>query len=470
MKTRITKKAYEGIYRKIKASDLKSNIHLYNQALVSNAKAIEDIYFLVYEDDNCLQSDKEYWIDGIGYREHFWCLRGAKQFLYLVELLDDELYYQNSGSGHIKGKVIEKKKYKINFNRQQMEAHANTFLDFISLIGYSTENTNLEEFAIQCCNIKLLENIFRYKYIHCEGNPYDRYTPNDFKQFKKIVIKNIKITNIYREQLLSDLKQITDFKELGNYIKRNKEKILDRSDLMYTRNDNVKNFYPTNMAGGIVRLDLYDGLEFNSAMPFYFQYRNYQLSVQILADKFFSEIVDGENKKIKNSIKMMKWYYKEDERDKEGIPELSEVNTVFYGLYFPLFMNFRQSIELAFKLIFINEDLKKQTFVSKEELNEYAQKINTHDLPQLLQTIEQYLDSDVNLFLMQLSSFVYYNEGTDASFSRYLIDNKLDFNALLPMWIYFEDLYHYINEFYAVMEEVFESINFGFDLNNVFTK
>ena len=71
---------------------------------------------------------------------------------------------------------------------------------------------------------------------------------------------------------------------------------------------------------------------------------------------------------------------------------------------------------------------------------------------------------------MQLSSFVYYNEGTDASFSRYLIDNKLDFNALLPMWIYFEDLYHYINEFYAVMEEVFESINFGFDLNNVFTK
>ena len=239
---------------------------------------------------------------------------------------------------------------------------------------------------------------------------------------------------------------------------------------MYNRNDNVKNFYPTNMAGGIVRLDLYDGFDFNSAMPFYFQYRNYQLSVEILADKFFNEIIDGENKKIKNSIKMMKWYYKKDEGDKEEIPELSEVNTVFYGLYFPLFMNFRQSIELAFKLIFINEDLKKQTFVSKEELNEYAQKINTHDLPQLLQTIEQYLDSDVNLFLMQLSSFVYYNEGTDASFSRYLIDNKLDFNTLLPMWIYFEDLYHYISEFYAVMEEVFESINFGFDLNNVFTK
>ena len=64
-------------------------------------------------------------------------------------------------------------------------------------------------------------------------------------------------------------------------------------------------------------------------------------------------------KKIKNSIKMMKWYYKKDEGDKEKIPELSEVNTVFYGLYFPLFMNFRQSIELAFKLIFINEDLKK---------------------------------------------------------------------------------------------------------------
>jgi hypothetical protein len=189
MKTKITKKSYGGVFRKIKGSDLKSNVQLYNQALLSDADVVGDIYFLVYEDDNGLQADKEYLIYGVGYKNHYWCLHGVAQFIYIVELLDDEFYYQNSGSGRVKGKVIEKKKYKMNFNRQQMEAHENTFLDFISLIGYNTENTNLEEFAIKCCNIKLLENIFRYKYIHCEGNPYDQYSPNDFKQFKKIVIK-----------------------------------------------------------------------------------------------------------------------------------------------------------------------------------------------------------------------------------------------------------------------------------------
>ena len=356
-------------------------------------------------------------------------------------------------------------KYKLNFNRQQMEAHEGTFLDFISFIGYNTENTNLEEFAIKYFNIKLLENIFRYK-----NTIYENYTEKEFKEFKEIVTKNITITNIYREQLIIDLSQITNFKELGVYIKENKEKLLDENDLMYNRNDDVKNFYPTNMIGTNVSLNLYDGFSFNSAMPFYFQYRNYQLSVEILAEKFFNEIIGGENQKIQNSIEIMNWYYGKDKDTEERKPELLEVNTIFYGLYFPLFMNFRQSVELAFKLIFINEDLKKQTFASKKELNKYAKAINTHNLPQLLQAIKQYLDLDIYIFLMQLSSFIYYNEGTDSSFSRYLIDRNLDFNALLPMKIYFKDLYLYINEFYSVMEEVFETMNFGFCLENVFTK
>lgn len=39
-----------------------------------------------------------------------------------------------------------------------------------------------------------------------------------------------------------------------------------------------------------------------------------------------------------------------------------------------------------------------------------------------------------------------------------------------PITIYYMDLYNYINEFYSVMDEVFENMNFGFDSENVFTK
>lgn len=465
MKTKVNPKLYDGIYRKIKGYDLKTDITLYNRALISDAKTEKDMYFLVYDNDASLKPDNEYWINGIGYKNHFWCLHEPASFLYIVELLDNELYYQNSGSGHVKGKVIQKQKYKLNFNRQQMEAHDNTFLDFISLIGYNTENTNLEEFAIRCYNIKLLENIFRYK-----NTLYNTYTEKEFTDFKEIVLKSIPITNIYREKLTADIEEIKHFKELGTYIKNNKEKLLDESDLMYNRNDNVKNYYPTNMVGTNVYFNLYDGFSFNSAMPFYFQYRNYRLSVNVLSEKFFQEIIAGEKQKIKNSIEIMDWHIETDNGQKPDKPKLSSVNTTFYGLYFPLFMNFRQSVELAFKLIFINENLKKQTFTTKKELNNYAKIINTHELPELLQTIENYLDADTYQFLVQLSSFIYYNEGKDASFSRYLIDNNLNFNALLPMRIYFEDLYHYIQEFYPIIDEVFETMNFGFDLNNVFTK
>ena len=79
MKTKITKKSYGGVFRKIKGSDLKSNVQLYNQALLSDADVVGDIYFLVYEDDNGLQADKEYLIYGVGYKNHYWCLHGVAQ-------------------------------------------------------------------------------------------------------------------------------------------------------------------------------------------------------------------------------------------------------------------------------------------------------------------------------------------------------------------------------------------------------
>ena len=176
---------------------------------------------------------------------------------------------------------------------------------------------------------------------------------------------------------------------------------------------------------------------------------------------FIEEIDVMENKRIENSLKIGHWIYGKEAPTKDNKPELAETNTIRYGLYFPLFMNFRHSVELAFKLIFVNEDLKKQTFSSKEELRAYAKSINMHKLPSLLFLIEEYLETDVYEFLLSLASFIYYNEGTDDSFSRYLVDRKLDFNKLKPVRLYYVDLKNYINEFYRNM-------NFGFDIDKVF--
>lgn len=458
MNITISDKTYNGIYRKIKGSDLKSDIALYNDALVSTAQNVEEMYFLVFTDHEQIRTNEEYLICGFGDKKYFMRLISGVNFVYLVNLIDDELYYQNSRAGCVLGKVTEIKKYKFNFEITDVEKKKNTFLNLVELIGYNTDNFQLESYAVDSLNKNLLENIFRYKKTF-----YDTYS-NNFRQFKSSVIKCIKITNPYRYELLRGIQEIDNLKELMAYVKRNKIKFRDNSDLLYTRNDNIKNSYPINMVGTNVTLNLFDGLDFNSALPFYFQYRNYRQSTEILSEYFFEEIISKEQNKIKESLIKYDKYRKNEEY------EFVEIDTTAYGLYFPLLMSFRQSIELAYKLIFVNENLKKQIFTTRKELKNYVEIINTHNLIDLLKQIESYLDNDVQKFLLDLSSFIFYNEGTDASFSRYLVDKDLDFDFLKPITIYYIDLYHYINEFYQVMDEVFGNMNFGFDLRNVFTR
>ncbi|NSG66858.1 hypothetical protein G4948_03490 [Blautia caecimuris] len=459
----ISEKEYNGIYRCYKGKEVKTDIALYNSALISTVEQMSDIKFIVYSNDNDLQKDKEYWIVGVGNKNSFWGLRGNTNFVYLVEIIDDEIYYQNSGSGNIKGKVFKKRKFKMNFDINDVAKKKNTFFNFVEEVGYTVDNTYLEQYALGCLNFKLLENIFRYKNTY-----YDDYTEEQFQCFKQIVIKKVTIRNPNKEQILKELREIDTFKNLAYYIKRNKEKLLDNRDLLYNRNDNIQNKYPINMVGTNIKMNLYDGYKFNSALPFYFQYRNYRQSTEILLKIFIEEIGTMENKRIENSLKVGHWIYGKEKPTKDNKPELAQTNTISYGLYFPLFMNFRHSVELALKLIFVNEDLKKQKFSSKKELSEYADVIKTHQLPRLLFLIKQYLETDVYEFLLNLSSFIYYNEGTDDSFSRYLVDKELEFDKLKPVTLYYVDLKNYIDEFYQIMDEVFKNMNFGFDINKVF--
>ena len=160
-----------------------------------------------------------------------------------------------------------------------------------------------------------------------------------------------------------------------------------------------------------------------------------------------------------------------------------------YGLYFPILMNFRQSIELSFKLIFVNEYVKKQNCTDnelKKILNDFETEeskiyekassnkkttgLGTHNLLSLLSFIKKYIsDTEIYNFLHKVSSFIYYREHTDPSFSRYILDKSLDLNDTKEI-VYFEDLIKYIDEFYDIMEELLSTYDFGFDINNVFTK
>lgn len=182
MNITISDKTYNGIYRKIKGSDLKSDIALYNNALVSDAKNVEEMYFLVFTDHEQIRTNEEYLICGFGDKKYFMRLISGVNFVYLVNLIDDELYYQNSRAGCVLGKVTEIKKYKFNFEITDVEKKKNTFLNLVELIGYNTDNFQLESYAVDSLNKNLLENIFRYKKTF-----YDTYSDN-FRQFKSSVI------------------------------------------------------------------------------------------------------------------------------------------------------------------------------------------------------------------------------------------------------------------------------------------
>ena len=135
MNITISDKTYNGIYRKIKGSDLKSDIALYNNALVSDAKNVEEMYFLVFTDHEQIRTNEEYLICGFGDKKYFMRLISGVNFVYLVNLIDDELYYQNSRAGCVLGKVTEIKKYKFNFEITDVEKKKNTFLNLVELIG-----------------------------------------------------------------------------------------------------------------------------------------------------------------------------------------------------------------------------------------------------------------------------------------------------------------------------------------------
>ncbi len=329
-------------------------------------------------------------------------------------------------------------------------------MDLLDEIDAKMTGNWAERYALTRFNVKLFNNIYKYR-----GLLFTDYD-NEFPNFLETVKKHVKPNNAYRDELYTGLESIQNISELYDFIKSNRSKFLDTSEKLYKRNDNVKNSYPVNMAGRNVSLCIYDGLLFNSAMPFYYQYRNYKHATQLLLDEFYKNITEAENHRFSNELEKAKAV-----NQANMLLRQTEVNTTLYGLYFPLLMTFRQSIELAYKLIFVNEDIKKRD-LDNEEIQVHTKKLNSHDLIELLELIKEYIDVSEFDYLWKLTSFVYYNEGRDASFSRYIVDRNFDLDDFKKVYIYYVDMYNYINEFFPVMDNILSKMELGFNPNNIF--
>lgn len=457
----ISQKVYTGIYTRYLGADFE-DVQVFRRVFYSEATDKDKEIFAVYTDDQVIKPDSDYLIFGYGdIQSHFFQYMKRVRYVHIVELIPSGIYYQNSGAICIYGKVRGMVCYKFNFSCNDIFKRKNTYINFLERVGCDFRSILIEKIALHTHNIRLLDNILRYKKL-----TYWNYSEEEFDSLKKVVIKSIKITNFYKSSLEEDINKTDNLKELVDFIKKNIKKI-ETQELLYNRNDNVEIRYPVNMVGTNVSLFLYEDGCFNSALPFWFQFNNYKQATQVIAEKFFNAIEVNESGRISNSMKMMKYVYG-NEKQKDCVKREGFIDTTTeeYGLYFPLLMTFRQSVELAYKLIYVNEILKKQNITDAQVLEKnYINKVSTHNLLDILDLIKVFIDPDIFDYLWQLSSFIYYNEGTDPSFSRYIVNSKLEFDKVGEITLYYGDLYHYINEFYQIIGLVFDKMEFGFAIN-----
>lgn len=458
----IEDKDYNDVCYKETGKEIKGNLSIYNKIFRSDISDVRDMKFFVYSNYDSLdligeEKKKIHHIFGLFCDRQILSFGENFKYIFMVDLLDEEIYHQNNRSGNLIGHVKELKRFNINFAyNDYLQKKKSTFLNLLDEIDAQLDGNWAERYALTRFNVKLFSNICRYR-----GNAITDYD-NDFIIFLRVIKKCVKPNNLYREELMTGLNSMHNMCELYNYIKKNRSKFLDNSEKLYKRNDNVKCIYPINMAGRNVSLCLYDDLLFNSAMPFYYQYRNYENATRLLLDVFYKNITETEDNRISDELKRAKASYKKGEF--LGQPKF---DTTLYGLYFPLLMNFRHSIELAYKLIYVNENIKKKD-LNNEEIHKYTENLNTHELIDLLELIKDYVDSSEFEFLWKLTSFIYYNEGRDASFSRYIIDSSFDLDDFKKIYIYYVDMYNYINEFFPIMDNIISEKELGFEPDNIF--
>ena len=205
---------------------------------------------------------------------------------------------------------------------------------------------------------------------------------------EKALIQKIYKCNSNKIDFENDIGQISTMKSFVKYMKTNRNDILQEDsekESLHRKNDNVIYTYPHCLTLDNTYIDFFVNNEFNSAAPFYYQYRNYKIATVILLDGFMNDFIEKTKEGISNILQVLS----QNETINESHIKVDKSN---FGLYFPLFMNFRHSIELSFKLIYINECVKKQL----KSLKECSKDLKNHDLLLLLDLVRPYLEEYIS--------------------------------------------------------------------------
>ena len=409
-------------------------------------------YFILSEKEK-LERDKRYNIFGIP-NKSIPIVPKAK-YLYEIDLIDEEKYTQNSRSAMLEGKVKELKRWNLYFdyNDYYTGRKKNTFLNFVNEMNYEYDNNiSLERFAIQTFNYQLLANIFNLKNFSkviwdTEPDTYYNVGPlSGLEKFKNLLIHIISDKNSFKEDLKNEIIKIDNIKDFYNYFETNiiNNRLTDETLKMHMLDNDTNLFTPFNWIVGNATLQ-FKSNEINSSMQYELLYNSYRETTLILKETY----------------------------EKTYISKTYTGGPITCDLYFPLLMCFRQSIELYFKAIYFNKILKnvdiENTVVPNylrtikfDDIKLYEEKpkgLNTHNLLVLLKLIEDVIpNKNFFDFLYNLSSFVYYAENRDPSFSRYIIGEDYDFSKSYNIKIWYNDLTQYIDEFYYLVDNYYQDL------------
>jgi hypothetical protein len=247
-------------------------------------------------------------------------------------------------------------------------------------------------------------------------------------------------SNLEKSKLIEEIYALKTLKDCKNYMLKNKSKLIEPTQNLDIKKDKVILKYPKiiPLTEKIPKIDVnfFQNNKFNSNSLFYYQYRNYKIATIKL------------NKILLKSIKT-----KKSKKD--------------YGLYFPILMNFRQSIELSLKLIYINSNNK----------NLNTKILRNHCLLDLFNSLDvesSLLKSKITKEYIDMIRDICFKidklENDDASFSRYLIGDKYNFSELNKITLDFETLTFFINQFYPTMDKILKNITLNFKDKDIFTE
>ncbi len=116
----IAKKDYDAICYKVKGREVKNSIDIYNKIFMAEIDDAANMKFFVYSNYDSLdlieeKKERIHHILGLFCDRQILSFGDNVKYIYMVDLVDEEVYQQNNQSGNLIGPVKELKRFSLNF-------------------------------------------------------------------------------------------------------------------------------------------------------------------------------------------------------------------------------------------------------------------------------------------------------------------------------------------------------------------